>query len=155
MQQSPRPPKWAIAALFVLSFLGFVDTSYLTLEHYLHQTPRCILFSGCDLVTTSAYSTIGPVPIALLGFLFYLSVFFLMLFYVDRKKVLALKLIALGAALGFVFTLYLVYLQLFVLHAICIYCMFSALTSTCIALVSGYSLLAIRNKEVPTDQSLS
>src|SRR5665811_1198486 len=60
----------------VLSFLGFIDASYLTIVHYRDALPNCSILKGCDIVTTSALSTIGGIPIALFGALFYLALSF-------------------------------------------------------------------------------
>lgn len=144
-QPQPRQPsRWIPGTILVLGFLGFLDTVYLTAEHFLGAAPRCVLFSGCDVVTTSAYSTIGPVPVALLGAVFYLFVFVLVLRYLDNHSGVLLRLVAYLSILAFLFTLYLVYLQLFVLHAVCVYCMFSALTSTGVFAVS---LCTFRSRE--------
>lgn len=125
-------------SLLVLGFLGFVDTAYLAAKYFLGETPRCILFSGCDLVTTSSYSHIGPMPVSLLGLLFYLTIFVLTLAYFDRRNQKLLRYVAYLSIPAFLFTLYLVYLQLFIIHSICVYCMFSALTSTLIFAFSQY-----------------
>ena len=124
--------------LLVVSMLGFADAAYLTAKHYTGETPTCIIFSGCDVVTTSTYSTIGGIPIALLGALFYLGVFVLMLIFVDRRATMALKIVAVISLPAILFTSWLVYLQLFVLHALCFYCVTSAVFSTTICILSQF-----------------
>ncbi len=116
--------------LIIISFLGFLDTSYLTISHYTGVDLNCSITKGCDSVTTSAYSEIFGVPLALLGLLYYFTVLFLSLLHYDTKNRQVLKLIPPLVTLGFLFSLWLVYLQIFVIEAICQYCMLSALTST-------------------------
>ncbi len=145
MPPSPRVPKWAVWTLVLASFIGFADTAYLSAKALLGETPTCVLFSGCDTVTTSVYSKIGPVPVALLGFAFYFLVLVLMIAYLDRRARSLITIIRIISIPAFLFTLYLVYLQVFVLDALCVYCMGSALTSTVIAVVSQ---LAMRTQEI-------
>ena len=131
---------WIPWTLIVASFLGFIDTAYLTAEFFLGEAPKCVLFSGCDLVTTSVYSKIGPVPVSLLGLLFYVTILVLLIAYFDRRRAMFLRLISALSVPAFLFTLWLVFLQLFVIKAICVYCMFSALTSSTIFIVSALAL---------------
>lgn len=113
-----------------VSILGFLDAAYLSLEHFLGRVPPCSIVEGCEQVTTSVYSIIAGVPVALLGAVFYLTVLVLSIVYLDTKRNGPLTFAARLTIIGFVASLAFVYIQLFVIHAICIYCMFSALTST-------------------------
>ncbi len=113
------------AALLVLAFVGFADAAYLTAHHYIDIPLPCTLLKGCEVVTTSVYSTIGPVPIALLGALYYISVFFLILLFRETQKALLLTLATALVSVAFVASLGLVYLQGVVLHAWCQYCLLS------------------------------
>ena len=142
MPPLPLAPKKAIWVLLVASLFGFADAAYLAAKFFLGETPKCFLVSGCDVVTTSAYATIARVPIALLGAIFYLSIFILSVAYLDRRAHRVITILFIFSVPAFLFTLYLVYLQLFVLNAICIYCMFSALTTTTIFITSLYLLRA-------------
>jgi uncharacterized membrane protein len=125
--------------LLVFSLIGFVDATYLTVSHYTGANLPCRLFDGCDLVTTSSYSIIGPIPVALLGVLFYLSVFILALVYLLHRNLRVPKLLLVLGSLGFLASLYFISLQLWVLKAICLYCMISATLSTAIFLTSLYN----------------
>lgn len=123
-------------ALLVLSFIGFADAAFLTIKHYTGAPIPCSILDGCDTVTNSVYSQIASVPVALIGALFYLTVFVLALVnwqlaQPGRKLVKMLwwlSLVAFLASLG------LVYLQGFVIKAWCLYCLISALISTLIFL---------------------
>lgn len=143
--------KWILWTLLVVSILGFADATYLTAKHYQGEVPTCILFSGCETVTTSPYATIGPVPVALLGAIFYLVVFALMLQYFERNKSSIISTIAFLSIPAALFTCWLLYVQLFVLHTLCAYCAFSALTSLTIFVLSQCARRALRRKPDSTE----
>jgi uncharacterized membrane protein len=114
----------AIAALF-----GLADGIYLTVEHVTGRTAQCIASSGCQDVLGSKYAAIGPVPLAALGALAYFSAFstaLLAAFGYPKSGSLFARLIA----VMFATTLWLLYLQAYVLHAFCDYCLFSAAVTT-------------------------
>ncbi len=117
-------------ALLVIAFLGFVDAAYLTVHHYMDVPLPCTILNGCEVVTTSAYSTLGPIPIALLGTLYYMSVFFLILFYREMHDRRFLFTAASLVGTAFAVSVWLVYLQGFVLHSWCQYCLISAIFTT-------------------------
>jgi len=154
MQPSLPVPKWLVIALLVLSFLGFADATFLSAEALIGEAPNCVIFSGCEKVTTSSYSHIGPIPIAIFGALFYLSVFVLTLLFLDRKKVTVMIYVSYLSIPALLFTLYLVYLQFFVLQAVCIYCMFSALLSASIFVFSHIARVQIRRAQIATTSTL-
>lgn len=123
-------PKWLIFAFIIVSFIGFLDASYLTIAHYTGLELRCSIFNGCQKVTTSEYSTVFGFPVALLGVFYYLSILLLSLFYFDTKKKKILKYIMPLTAMGILASAWFVYVQIFALKSICQYCMISAGTST-------------------------
>ena len=122
--------KWLLIGIMIASFIGFSDATYLTIQHFTGASVKCIVSSGCDTVTTSEYAIVFGIPMALLGALFYLGIFLFTILYFDIRKRVLMYLVSLGTVFGFLFSLYLIYLQIFVLHAICEYCMLSATTST-------------------------
>lgn len=126
----------------VVAFLGFIDAAYLTVHHYIAIPLPCTIFKGCDIVTTSVYSTIGFVPVALAGALYYMSAFFLMLLYREfRLKALLYAVCALvGTALAA--SIWFLYVQGFILHSWCQYCVLSAIITTILATLSALFLLS-------------
>ena len=130
----------AVVAFFlIVAILGFADASYLTIEHYRGVIPPCSVTEGCEAVLTSTYSVIFGVPTSLLGAIYYLAVSVGAFLYIESKHgageikahhAAILKWTLMATALGFGMSLWFVYLQLFILHSICIYCMGSATTST-------------------------
>src|SRR5437773_745448 len=139
-QMSPSRSSKNIAWLYLiaalLSLIGLADSIYLTVEHLTGQTLRCTIISGCSEVLSSPYSHVGNVPLAALGAIAYFTVFDLSIlaafgYRFARPLVLALL------ALMFLMTLWLLYLQAFVIHHFCQYCLLSAavtITLTAVAL---------------------
>lgn len=131
-----RGNKWLPITFLVLSIVGLSDATYLTIEHYKSLSVGCLAGNDCDRVLASVYSTIGNIPVALLGFFYYLVIFasITAYFYFKQKNQPASEQILDFAVrftlIGFIASLWFVYLQLFVIHAICAYCMISAITST-------------------------
>lgn len=123
-------PKRVVFAFLVVSFIGFVDAAYLTVKHYLGTPLNCSILEGCETVTTSQYAMIGNIPVALLGTLYYLAVFILTIAYLDTKRENLFAVAARLTIVGFLASLLFLYLQLFVIKAICLYCVVSAITST-------------------------
>lgn len=112
-------------ALVVLSFLGFLDAAYLTVSHYQNVAPPCSLAHGCETVLTSKYAMIGPVPLALIGLLYYVLMLVLSVLYMQGKRGLVERLVAFLTISGLAVSAVLVYLQASVIHAFCQYCLTS------------------------------
>lgn len=123
-------PKWLMWGLIIVSFLGFLDASWLTVAHYAGLDLNCTILKGCEEVTTSEYSLILGLPVALLGVFYYLTVLLLSLIYFDTKNRFILKIIPPLTVAGLLASAWFVYLQFFIIKAICEYCMLSAATST-------------------------
>ncbi len=132
----PLIPNWLPAIFLVLSAIGFADATYLTVKHFLGTPVACSLLHGCEVVLTSRFATIAGIPIALLGCLYYFTVLIFTTLYLQTKKAGLLKIAACLVTVGFLVSLGLVYLQLFVLKSICLYCMSSAITSTTLFILS-------------------
>jgi uncharacterized membrane protein len=123
----------------ILGFLGFLDSAYLTIEHYKNLIPPCTLH-GCDTVLTSSFSMIGPIPLALLGTLFYLGMMILCLLILVEGMKQLLKLYYIGAIWGFIFSAYLFLLQLLIIKSFCQYCLLSEVISTGLLLLAGLKI---------------
>ena len=130
-----------LLSIFLLSFLGFLDATYLTILHYKNAFPPCTITSGCETVLTSKYATILGVPIALIGSLFY---FFLVILSValltSRNKTFEQAILIISAS-GFVVSLVLIYIQLVIINALCQYCVISEVISF---LIFGLAFLFLR-----------
>ena len=138
---------WRDAAAAVLALVGLLDSLYLTAEHLSGRSVRCAVVSGCDTVLSSGYATIfGNVPLAAAGAVSYFVVFSLATLAAFGYRSVRGPLAAL-VALMFVFTLWLLYVQAFVLRAFCTYCLISAAVTTTLALlVVALPLLSRRRR---------
>ncbi|MDX6406660.1 MAG: hypothetical protein QOH70_4115 [Blastocatellia bacterium] len=140
--QQPIARSYLIAAL--LSLVGLGDALYLTVEDLTGQSLRCTL-SGCSEVLSSAYSHIGSVPLAALGAFAYFTVFSLSILAAFGYR-LAGPMLAALVALMFLMSLWLLYLQAFVIHHFCQYCLLSAAVTTVItAIVWGSRMIKRRS----------
>ncbi len=117
--------------LIILSLGGILDSYYLTLEHYSGTIPPCVggFFSDCGKVLTSPYAVFFGIPLALLGMVHYSILTLIIFLSVFTERKLFIRIGFLLTAVGFVVSLYLMFLQVVVLYALCQYCMLSALIS--------------------------
>lgn len=139
LETTSNPPRWIAWSYLGIAFLGFLDAGYLTAHHYLGTPLLCSIVQGCETVTTSQYSAILGIPVALMGAFYYLAILLLVVWYFDRGRVGALRFVGRITVLGFLFSVWLVFAQLVLIREICLYCMVSALTSTllfCITIAS-------------------
>ena len=113
-----------ILALLV-SLVGLSDAIYLTVHHLTGQSLRCTVTSGCDEVLQSSYASLGGIPLAAFGALAYFTVFSLSMLALSGYKS-ARNLLAAIVAIMFAMTLWLLYLQAFVIGHYCQYCLLSA-----------------------------
>jgi len=128
-----RKRLYAIAAIVAL--FGLADGIYLTVEHVTGRTAECIASSGCQDVLSSKYAAMGPIPLASLGALAYFTAFstaLLAAFGYAKCR----SLFGLLVGIMFATSLWLLYLQAFVLHTFCDYCLFSAGVTTVLTLIA-------------------
>lgn len=136
-----------IKTILGLSIIGLGDSIYLTIKHYTHSDINCSIFNGCDLVTTSTYSTILGVPVALLGVIFYGFIFAFVLMHSRSKSKKSLVLLLSISSIGFLISMWFVYVQVFILEAICLYCVISAGISTTIFILSLILMIQYKKHE--------
>lgn len=149
MSLSLKKYSWSIIAVAIL---GFLDASWLTVAHYLKVPIPCGLVQGCDIVTTSAYSEILGVPVAFLGALYYLAIVVLTAIALEKQRASLLGFISRFTWAGLIASLYFVGLQLFVLHAICVWCMGSAITSTALFVLGLFVIKLLNVSSQPHGQ---
>lgn len=127
--------KGVIIGLLILSVVGVADAGYLTIEHYRQAGVACFNISSCDRVLASQYATIGLVPVSLLGVAYYLLLSGIFAYALARRDAQTARLGMQLTALGFFASLVFVFLQFFVIRAVCLYCMTSA--AVCMLLFAG------------------
>ncbi len=114
---------YALAAFVALA--GLFDALYLTVEHLQGRSVRCTATSGCSQVLGSSYAVIGGVPLAAVGATAYFTVFSLAtLIAFGHTRLRSVFRIIVGLMCGT--SLWLLYVQAFVLKAFCQYCLLSA-----------------------------
>jgi uncharacterized membrane protein len=116
-----------VAAL--VSLAGLADSIYLTVEHISGRSVKCTIVSGCSEVLSSPYASVRGIPLALIGAAAYFSAFSLATLAAFDYK-LAGTLLTLLVGLMFLTTLWLVYLQAFVIGHFCQFCLLSAIVTT-------------------------
>ncbi len=112
----------------ILSLIGLVDSAYLSALHIRGVTPTCSILKGCEQVATSKYSSFGGiVPVAFTGVAYYLAVFFLSVFIWERQRAHLFKTLIILSTIGFLGSLYFLYLQVVIIRALCLYCLISGI----------------------------
>ena len=127
METKEPVSKLALLAI-LLTLVGLADSVYLTVHHYTAEPVPCSITEGCEMVLTSQYATVGGFPLAIFGAVAYFVAFSLCLLTVfgDRRM---WRLFGVQITLMAVFTGWLLYVQAFLIHAFCQFCLLSAITS--------------------------
>jgi len=129
-----RNPALLYGSAMIFSLIGLADSLYLTVQHLTGRYVRCTVSSGCFEVLNSPYATIAGIPTAAFGALAYFAAFsFATLAASGYER--ARAWLALLIAPMFVMTLWLLFVQAFVLHAYCDYCLLSAVMTLSLTMI--------------------
>ena len=126
------------AAITTLAVGGLAVATYLLVVRLLGEAPACGPVRGCDTVAASQYATVLGVPVALFGVGFSLTLSVLAATWWRRADRRALYAVYAVGLLGVAAVLYLTYLELFVIEAICVWCVTYAFT-----IVTGWILAVL------------
>lgn len=135
-QPRARPDALRLTAV-LLTLVGLGIAGYLTYVHYSGGTPVCEIAHGCEVVQKSEWSKLLGVPVALLGLIGYTGIMAALLIPGETALVAA----AGQAWVGFLFSAYLTYRELFSIDAICIWCVGSAIVLTLLTVITTVRLL--------------
>jgi uncharacterized membrane protein len=124
-------------AIFALALVGLCVAAYLTYVHYEDIKPVCGLGGDCQKVQTSQWSKVGGVPVALLGLIGYALILASLFVPGEAGRVAGAFL----ALIGFAFSAYLTYRELFSIDAICPWCVVSACLMTLLAVLAAMRLV--------------
>jgi len=131
----------------VLAVIGLFDSAYLSYVKIVNSRVFCGGSNQCETVNNSPYSEIAGIPIAYLGFGAYLVIGLLLLLETrDKFWRQSAPLAVFGLSLtGVIYSAYLTYIEIAVLHAICPYCVVSAVVLLLIFLFSIVRLTTDRS----------
>jgi uncharacterized membrane protein len=131
-------------AILILSLVGVGIAGYLTYVHYEGLKVLCLSSGGCETVQSSRYAKLDGVPVAVLGLLGYIGILGSLLVRGELGRVAGFAI----ALIGFGFSMYLTYRELFTIKAICQWCVSSAVLMTILAVLTA--IRAVREEPVPT-----
>lgn len=124
-------------AILVLALIGVGIAGYLTYVHYAGLKVLCLSSGGCETVQASRYAKLGGVPVALLGLLGYIGILGTLAIKTELGRIAAFGI----ALIGFGFSMYLTYRELFTIKAICQWCVSSAVLMTVLAVLTAIRVL--------------
>jgi len=136
-------------ACLVVAGLGLGVAIYLTYAHYAGIDPACGIAHGCATVQASEWAEIGGIPVALLGVFGYVLIFAALLLPGETARLAAVGL----AWTGFGFSVYLTYIELEKIDAICQWCVVSAACMTALATLTTVRFL--RADDLPSSAPLT
>ena len=123
--------------LIVLALVGLGIASYLTYVHYKGLSPICAINEGCEKVQSSRYAKVVGVPVPVIGLIGYVGILCSLLVRGELARLATAGMAYVGVA----FSGYLTYRELFSIHAICQWCVGSAIVMTIIALLATIRVL--------------
>jgi uncharacterized membrane protein len=124
-QNFPAKSSKLFIIIACVALVGLADAIYLTVQHVTGQSVRCTIVSGCSEVLSSSYASFNGSPLALIGAIAYFTVFSLAILAAFSYP-LVRKLLVVAVGLMFLTTLWLLYLQAFVIVHFCQFCLLSA-----------------------------
>jgi len=129
----------SVVLILALAFCGIAVSSYLAESEKNGQPLICNVenLSGCNTVVSSAYSHIFGISLADFGLLFYTLVFVFAAIELALFNQVLRRVLQLFALVGILTSLYSIYIQVFIIEALCIYCIFSAILTFLILLLAS------------------
>lgn len=127
-------------AIAVVCSIGIAVAGYLTYVHYAGLNVPCPLSGGCEVVQRSSYSKLDGIPVSLLGLLGYIAILFSLALRGESGRLTGFGL----ALVGFGFSIYLTYREVFTIKAICPWCVSSAVMMTLLASLTAARVLRMQ-----------
>lgn len=135
--------KWFYRTSIGLAVLGMLDAIYMTIFKLTNNANMCVGSHACETVNSSPYAEIHGIPVAVIGVVGYLSIAVALLlelqssFFQENGTMLIFGL----ALIGFLFTLYLIYVETSLIHAFCPFCITSQVVMTTLFILSVIRLV--------------
>jgi uncharacterized membrane protein len=121
-------------AVGVLAFIGIGIAIYLTYVHYAKIKVACLAGGGgCETVQASTYSKLDGIPVSVLGLVGYVGIFGSLAIRAELGRIAGFGI----ALLGFLFSMYLTYREVFTIKAICQWCVGSAVLMTLLVILTA------------------
>jgi uncharacterized membrane protein len=120
-------------ATLVLTVIGIGVAGYLTYVHYEGLKVLCLSSGGCETVQASQYAKLDGVPVAVLGLLGYVGILGSLVVRGEMGRIAGFAI----ALIGFGFSMYLTYRELFTIKAVCQWCVSSAVIMTLLAILTA------------------
>ncbi len=135
--------KWIYRTSIALAALGMLVSIYMTIYKLTENPNMCLGNGGCSTVNSSIYSEVSGIPVAVVGVGGYLAILALLLLE-NRISFLKTNGSMAGFALaliGFLFTIYLIYIEIALIHALCPFCITSQVAMTILFILSVIRLV--------------
>ena len=126
-----------LIAVIVLCVLGIGDAGYLTYVHYAGLKLLCLSSGGCEAVQASRWAKLDGIPVSVLGLIGYIGILGSLAIRTELGRAAAFAI----ALIGFGFSMYLTYRELFTIKAICQWCVGSAVLMTALAVITAVRFL--------------
>ncbi len=124
-------------AIAVVCLAGIGIAGYLTYVHYEGLKVVCLASGGCETVQSSSYAKLGGIPVAVLGLVGYVTILLSLAIRGDTGRGVGFGI----ALIGFLFSMYLTFRELFTIKAICQWCVASAVLMTALAVLTGVRMV--------------
>jgi uncharacterized membrane protein len=120
-------------AILVVALIGLGIATYLTIVHYSGLKVACLASGSCETVQSSRYAKLAGIPVPVLGLLGYIGILGTLILRGELGRVAGWGL----ALVGFLFSAYLTYRELFTIKAICQWCVGSAICMTVLLVLTS------------------
>jgi uncharacterized membrane protein len=120
-------------AIALICVIGIGIAGYLTYVHYAGLKVLCLSSGGCETVQASRYAKLDGVPVSVLGLAGYITILGSLALRGDTGRAAGFGV----ALVGFLFSMYLTYRELFTIKAICQWCVASAVLMTILMIITG------------------
>jgi uncharacterized membrane protein len=135
--------KWLYRASVVLAILGLLVSIYMTIYKIYRVESMCLGSGDCSTVNASRYSEVNGIPVAVIGILGYAAILAALHFETRNrffKQNSPMMIFGMGLT-GFIFTVWLVYVEIALLKAICPFCVTSQVAMTIIFILAVIRLI--------------
>ena len=131
----------------ILAAIGLIDSIYLTIIKYSANEALCLQGIGdCWSVNNSSYSEVFKIPVSLIGIVGYLAILIILLMtpFSTALQSWGPYLLFGGTLVGAIYSIYLTYLEIAVIKAICPFCVISAVVMIFLLVLSIYRMVNMR-----------